>query len=62
MATVLTLDLAILSDDAHPQQANELLRLAEMLSEHGFVKFVNHGLAENDVERMFEWVRPLSDP
>ena len=60
MADVPTLDLAVLSDEANPQHTMELGRLTDALSEHGFVKLINHGLAEADVQRMFEWVSRAS--
>lgn len=50
-----TLDLAhFLEEGSRRQEFAD--RLRDALVQHGFVKIVNHGIAESSVEQLFDWV------
>ena len=50
-----TLDLAHFLEEGSRRQ-EFAYRLRDSLIQYGFVKIVNHGIAESSVEQLFDWV------
>lgn len=59
--TLPTLDLSLFTSGNASQQMQLVLDLLDSLSRHGFVKLVNHGISDQTVTQLFEWVRIQRD-
>ena len=57
--TLPTLDLSLFTRGNASQQAQLASDLLQSLSRHGFVKLVNHGISDEAVADLFEWVCPI---
>lgn len=51
-----TLDLSLFTNGHHDAREAFAADLREELSRHGFVKIVGHGLSNEDIGEVFEWV------
>ncbi|KAL9006071.1 MAG: hypothetical protein Q9188_001198 [Gyalolechia gomerana] len=52
-----TLDLSLFTNGHHDAREAFAADLREELSRHGFVKIVGHGLSNEDIGEVFEWVK-----
>lgn len=51
-----TLDLSLFTNGNHNTREAFAADLRKELSRHGFVKIVCHGLSDEDIGEVFEWV------
>jgi isopenicillin N synthase-like dioxygenase len=54
---LLTLDLSRFTDGSELERQQLASDLLASLSQHGFVKLVNHGIPDEAVSKLFDWVR-----
>jgi isopenicillin N synthase-like dioxygenase len=52
-----TLDLSRFTDGSELERQKLASDLLASLSQHGFVKLVNHGIPDETVSKLFDWVR-----
>lgn len=56
MGSIPTLDVSLFHSESTADRKQYASALVNSLTKHGFVKLINHGIPEETVMEMFEWV------
>lgn len=57
-----TLDLSLSTNGSNSDRQRFASQLLGSLSQRGFVKLVGHGISEEAIAKLFEWVRSTCHP